>query len=681
MSSERERLDCAHQLQLQALKASSSEDAQRQLQEMTTVYEEQITTLKLDAYAKSISHADSQRALHDAHQKQLEATKESYEKELERLTEQAAHVEEERAESASEFQRLQEEVESLKVQVSQLEDGEERIHQQHKGIVQQTNEDKLARLSDLPEKQHATMMNEREGQLKREFEARIASLQVECQNLQERLSQSATSIEQFDSQRQVEKQLLANEAAFSEEIGKVRREYDQKIHELELAHLQHMNQVSDEYGQKECELIALHEEKCQELTSTHEEEKLVLIHKYEREINDVELAQSRRLLELRDEVKEASERASKSFAEELEMELNAQREELEQQHRLDLSLMETKLRNEFSLERVRMRSEFENTHCDVIARTQSESALRHAVKLEDVTRQLQEEKANALKEQKKALEAKFRDDLERLKDQDKTGMLQELHSMQVEHQSALAAREAELMTQFEAKMAELEEKMAGERKTQLTLLKEHYEQEWVKYKGQVQVQVESEQSKRVDELLAECKQEKDAELQALQDELCKVKNQTRDIESLKAHYEAELEEMKAHYEAELEAMKAQCEAEVDAKIENARKKLIKEHMSKFKEVTDKLQQVHQSELESLRQEKEDLESQHLHELELLREELDARHQEDLSELVNAQKRELEGLQAAYDERVSQMEREHAQQVIEQQQSQQGERASTEEMLR
>jgi hypothetical protein len=121
-------------------------------------------------------------------------------------------------------------------------------------------------------------------------------------------------------------------------------------------------------------------------------------------------------------------------------------------------------------------------------------------------------------------------------------------------------------------------------------------------------------------------------------------------------------------------MKAQCEAEIDAKMEDARKKLVKEHMSKFKDLTDKLQQVHQSELESLRQEKDDLESQHLHELELLREELDARHQEDLSELVNAQKRELEGLQAAYDERASHMERE-------QQLSQQGERENTEQILR
>ncbi len=95
LNTERERLESAHQLQLQALKAASSEDTRRQLQEMAAVYEEQIMTLKLDMNAKSISHADSQRALHDAHKKQLEAMKEGYENELERLTEQAAHIEEE----------------------------------------------------------------------------------------------------------------------------------------------------------------------------------------------------------------------------------------------------------------------------------------------------------------------------------------------------------------------------------------------------------------------------------------------------------------------------------------------------------------------------------------------------------------------------------------------------------
>ena len=249
MNAERERLESTHQLQLQALKAASSEDTQRKLQEMMALHEEKIATLKFDTNAKSISHADSQKALHDAHTKQLEAMKEDYENELQRLTEQAAHFEEERAESVSELRRLQREVESLKAQV---EAGE-----QHNTIIQQMNEDKLARLNEL-EKQHSVIMNEREGQLKGEFEARILSLQKECQGLQERLSQSATSIEQFDSQRQMEKQLLANEAAFNEEIGKMRQEYEQKIHELELAHLQHINQLSDEYGQKEHELITLH---------------------------------------------------------------------------------------------------------------------------------------------------------------------------------------------------------------------------------------------------------------------------------------------------------------------------------------------------------------------------------------------------------------------------------------
>ena len=54
------------------------------------------------------------------------------------------------------------------------------------------------------------------------------------------------------------------------------------------------------------------------------------------------------------------------------------------------------------------------------------------------------------------------------------------------------------------------------------------------------------------------------------------------------------------------SLKEQFAVELDAKDKQLCKKLVKEHMSKFKDVTDKLQQVHQSELDSLNQEKEEL---------------------------------------------------------------------------
>lgn len=625
---------------------------------------------ELNSSDQCTSSDDIQLVLHDAHQKQLEAMKFGYEREIERLNRLAAQFEEERDQNVSEFQHLQEEVKSLQAQVAELVAGEQRILQQHQRIVDQMNEDKQASLDEL-ERQHKANLNDTVVRLREEMEARITLLQQECQVLQDRLSQSAAT--EVDNQSHIQ-------AILNEEIAKMQLEYEQKCHESELSYLQEIKRLSEEHDHKEQDLISMYEQKYKLLVSTCEEEKQTLIHKYESEINDLELAQSKRLLELRAEVIQASKDASNSFAEQLEAELKSQREKLEQQHDISLLEQEAKLRKEFSHELEKVRSDYESAHIDAIAKAQSESALRHAVKLEDVRRHLLEEKGKALKEQNKSLEAKFLENLERLKYQDENDLIQKLHCISVEHQRALSAQEADLTASFNAKVVELEEKMSDERKAQLTLAKEHYEQELEKCKTQVRAEVELENSRYIDELLAQCRQESEAEIQTLRENLRQMK-EAQEVGQRTSPVTDKTESLKEQYESEMKSIKAQYAVELDAKVEEVRKRLVKEHMSKFKDLTDKLQQVHQSELESLKQENEELESKHLEELELLRDELDSNHQQDLSELTATHKQELEGLQESYNKRLRQIESEHEQQARQQQDSHLAEKEGREELLR
>ena len=629
--------------------AATISEEHQQADEIQTVYEDQIATLKLDANAREV-------ALRDDHDKEIETMKVHYES---RLVEQASCFEEERAENASDFQRMQDKVHSLEEQISNLKTNEQHVYQQHQMIGNEQ-----AKLNEL-ERQYKAQLNA-EIMLRKEFEAKVALLQQECQFLQDRLSQST------ELEAQAEKKLCTKEAIFSEEIAKMQLEHEQRQREFEVSLFHKVSDLNKEHSQREHDLIAAHEQRCELLASALEDEKKKLVDKYESEISDIELAQSERLLELRAEVIQASKKASERFTEQLMTELESQKEKLEQQHMISLSLQEEKLRAHFSNELQTIKSSYESAHVDAVAKSQSESALRHAVKLEEVRRHLLEEKGKALKEQKISLEAKLREDLVRLKHQDKTGMMHELHRVSVERQNALSAQEAELTAQFEAKLIEVEKNMTNERKTQLTLLKEHYEHECEQYKKQAQIELE--QSKHVKELLVESRRERETVLQTFNEKLCLLK----EAEGVHANSTEQIESLKAQYEFEIRSIKDQNAAELESKIEEVRKKLIKEHMSKFKEVTDKLQQVHQCELESLKQEKEELESKHLEELELLREELDVNHLQNLSEVTAAHKRELEIL---YTTNISQLNGEHTQQEGQQWESHEIERESTEDLMR
>ena len=118
-------------------------------------------------------------------------------------------------------------------------------------------------------------------------------------------------------------------------------------------------------------------------------------------------------------------------------------------------------------------------------------------------------------------------------------------------------------------------------------------------------------------------------------------------------------------------LREQSEQEVksaEARVgEEVRKHLVKEYMAKFREVTEKLQQVHQSELSALQQEKLLSETRHSEELDRLREEVEERHQHDISQIMESHKHELTGLQELYEAKLRQAESEHAVKVSEFQQ--------------
>jgi len=219
-----------------------------------------------------------------------------------------------------------------------------------------------------------------------------------------------------------------------------------------------------------------------------------------------------------------------------------------------------------------------------------------------------------------------------------------------EHQQVLEAQQQDLQSQYRDKLGELESTMAAERKKQITLLKEQYDQEWVEREQALRSQLEEEHVRQMEELVAQCAREKAQAQESLQKDLTE---QTQRLES-------ELAVLRERSEEDVRSAETRAGEEV-------RKHLVKEYMTKFRDMTEKLQQVHQSELDALQQEKLLGETRHAEELDCLREELEAKHQHELSQVVQAHKQELAGLQELYEARLQQTESEHAVRMSELQQ--------------
>lgn len=262
---------------------------------------------------------------------------------------------------------------------------------------------------------------------------------------------------------------------------------------------------------------------------------------------------------------------------------------------------------------------------------------------------------------------------------------------------------------FELKLANLEEKMAAERKTQLNLLKEKHERDLAeiekkrkKERGEIRIklraQLEDEHSIKTKQAVADCLADSDRKLIAAKKELeCSHQKQISQlqsahqaeiaaletdhnakIEALDAKYKDELsrleclkiddsqeqdtEELKAqvlHHKAEMDSLQAQFQSQQESKMKELHERLKQECMAKFKTMAERLQQIHQDEVNTLKQDTATLASIHEESLQLLRKELDAEHKKNMAIVMEEHKDEIKSLHESYEEQLRAAEIDHA----------------------
>ncbi len=548
-----------YEREIEALKSEHSEETENALQACRKALEDQIEALKLEnerVLAESLTKRETY--LETQHSEQMEALRRQLLEKLEseRVLE-GQKWQEESERKRSEVGQLQRACEGLKQQelasqaalevlrekVGELENENESVCQTHKLEIDQLRSEKQARLEEAS-KLHAREIQELKAMqvtelssLRVNYEGRIASLRDEGTAIEDRERQEGVSA-LTDLRQQHETEMLAREGEFQEAIAEARTRCEERLHETELTHLQEVNTLNEDLERRltDCKLES--ERKLRALTKDHEEEKEELVTRYEKGTRELEVAHSRRITELREELATTAESEGVGFASQLEKELGLQRESLANQYECRLSLQESKLRGEFDIELETQRANLEEQYTDILAQVHTESALKNATKLEE-QRVLFASEKKALTEQGSLLESRHSIEIARIME---------------EHQHTLTSAQEELRSEYEAKLTELEVAMSNERKKQISLLVEKHAWEIAEQEETIRLQLETEHARGMEQVVKQCGREKEEALEALR---------------------REMEEEGGRSEEEWEGR-------VQERMEKLRGQLVMEHMAKFR---------------------------------------------------------------------------------------------------
>lgn len=317
---------------------------------------------------------------------------------------------------------------------------------------------------------------------------------------------------------------------------------------------------------------------------------------------------------------------SPQLSPQLQKELRLQKERLQRLHRCDLKAQEQKLCNELSLENDILQAKLEEEYTRKLAKVLTESALKNASQVEQISQQLRAEKQKALS---------------RLEEEQAARHEQEVASLLEERKEAMEACRKELelaRAEYQSKIAELETALATEKEKKMEALREQNKGEW---EVRLREEVEVECRRRVEEVRAECDREKEEVLmsqrQALEERL-----ETELRAAHQMHEDALRQnqtQLQSLYDKELAAVKESMhtiplspQEDKESQIETIRTEMLTEHTAKLQQITEKLQAVHQAELVAIQQEREIEGVRHQEEMERVREEVEARFHQELEQV-------------------------------------------------
>ena len=359
----------------------------------------------------------------------------------------------------------------------------------------------------------------------------------------------------------------------------------------------------------------------------------------ERDMNhDDEIQALRAELEQRSDLDTAQGSLIPQFGPQLspraQKELKLQRERLQRQHRSELKTQESRLRSELALESETAQSRLEEEFTGKLAEAVTESALKNAMQVEQVSNQLRLEKQRAVDQLEQEQEERHMREAARLAEERKEAVeacKAQFESAVSEYQSRIAA--------LETALAESEHER--QRETGLLAGKE---EEWVQREERLRGEMQSESNERIEEVRQDCVREKEAALAGLREAM----EGRLQLELRRAHklHKQEMIDQQVQLQTDLDKELATAEEKVktleselqilrqqeEARLVEARAEAVRERAGEFEEVSEKMQAVHRAELVAVETERETERGRHREEVERIREEMETRLHQELEQV-------------------------------------------------
>ena len=607
-------------------------------QSKITSYEETIHQLKLQNKA-------SMESLQQEHKNEVENLKS-------KITELEKSIS--NAPVASYHEELEMKLLAKDKVIAELSDASNKSRQHHEKEVNELN----TKLSSLQEEYHQVCSQMKQdhaselqalekkltNQISSRYEAKLSVLQLEV-GVKEQNVADVYQLKMDTLVQQHNEDILTKEMEYEEHISSLQADHEMKLNEVELQHISELENITGEFEQEiKKREVELQDVKAQlARVSTANKDYFNEIESLEKQLQKFSEGKSQDLLNLEHEI-----------------------ELLAKQNDTAIKMAETKIADLYE-ERLHSKTkELEDEYITKLACEQAERAIAFAQEMEQL-------KANIKAEhQEKLLEVIA------LAKNEQTLALQ---SAQQEHEQSLVKIndkwqlkqqeiEEKLKNEHILKMSELENKMAEERKQQLHMLKESYEEARGKRKADYTAEREKQQrdhAEYIDILKLQFAEEKTAaidewnsqssslhakEISNLNNELRKktesVSLLQAQLEDVHKDYNTQLLTMKEDFQQQVEQLKVNYHQQIEAVRNDRHAELVQQHMAKFKDMTDKLVQKHHSEME---QQNKCLNENHVTEIEKLH----TNYQQEASllrNLLETKEKQLKDVQTFVQESVS-----------------------------
>lgn len=314
-------------------------------------------------------------------------------------------------------------------------------------------------------------------------------------------------------------------------------------------------------------------------------------------------------------------------------ELRLQSERLTRQHRSELKAQEQKLRSEMALENDALQSRLEEEFTAKLAEAITESALKNAAQVEQISRELRLEKQRALAQ---------------LEEEQKERLTQEVDRLSEEHREAVEACKAELesaRSEYQARIAAVEETLQHECEERQMESGFHKEREdWEEREEKLRAEMETKYHKQMEVVRHECDREREAALETLQGALeGGLQTELRRADELhkqalaeqRAQLQTDFEVKLATSHEKIQSLQAEMQRigqQDEVRVQEAVAQISKEEAAKFEKMSETLQEVHRAELVVLETERKEERRRHQEEVEKLREELETKLNRELKQV-------------------------------------------------